>query len=45
MVNDFVLKSMNVETATINLKEMTYGILNGYMERVWKDDGAPDLVN
>lgn len=44
MVNDFVLKSMNVETATINLKEMTYGILNGYMERVWNDDGAPKLV-
>jgi hypothetical protein len=37
MVNDFVLKSMNIETATVNLKEMTYAFLSGYMERVWND--------
>ena len=43
MVNDFVLKAMNIETAAINLKEMTYAILNGYMERVWADNGAPRL--
>lgn len=44
MTNDFVLKSMNIETATINLKEMTYGMLCGYMERSWSEEGSPKVL-
>lgn len=44
MVNDFVLKCMEVETATVNLKEMTYGILSGYMERTYNVEGEPKIL-
>lgn len=44
MVNAFVLNCMEVETATVNLKEMTYGILSGYMERTYNTDGEPKVI-
>lgn len=44
MVNAFILNSMEVETATVNLKEMTYGILSGYMERTYNIDGEPKVL-
>ena len=44
MVNAFVLNSMEVETATVNLKEMTYGIISGFMERTYNIDGEPKVL-
>lgn len=44
MVNAFVLKVMEVNTATVNLKEFTYGILCGYMERLFEPSGKPKIV-
>lgn len=41
MVNDFILKTMEITTATVNIKEFTYGILNGYMERLFDSNGVP----
>lgn len=32
---------MEAATATVNLKEFTYGILCGYMERMFGPDGKP----
>ena len=43
MINAFVLNAMEVGTATVNLKEMTYGILSGFMERTYNTDGEPKL--
>jgi len=39
MVNAFFVHTMEVTTATMNLKEFTYGILRGYMERYIDEDG------
>jgi hypothetical protein len=33
MVNDFVLKSMELQTATLDIKDFTYAILMGFLER------------
>lgn len=41
MVNDFFLKLMEPNTATLNLKEFTYGLLCGYMERMFDQSGKP----
>jgi len=35
---------MEIETATVSLKEMTYGILSGYMERTYNVDGEPKVL-
>ena len=40
MTNDFILKTMEINSATIDLKEFTYGILAGYMERLFTPEGA-----
>jgi hypothetical protein len=40
MVNDFFLKSMEINSATIDLKEFTYSILTGYMERLFNPEGT-----
>jgi hypothetical protein len=39
MINDFILKSMELNTATVNLKEFEYAILNGYSERIFSPSG------
>ena len=39
MVNDFVLKSMEFNTATLDIKDFTYSILMGLIERNMPDDG------
>jgi hypothetical protein len=39
MVNDFILKTMEINSATIDLKEFTYGLLTGYMERLFSKEG------
>ena len=44
MVNAFFLNSMEIETATVSLKEMTYGIVCGYMERTYNTDGEPKVL-
>jgi len=47
MTNDFLLKTMEINSATIDLKEFTYGILSGFMERLFLPTGATvatDLV-
>jgi hypothetical protein len=44
MVNAFVLKVMEINTATVNLKEFTYGILCGYMERIFEPAGTVKIV-
>jgi hypothetical protein len=44
MVNAFVLKVMEVNTATVDLKEFTYGILCGYMERIFEPAGTVKIV-
>ena len=40
MINDFMLKAMEVNTATVNLKEFTYAILNGLSERMFDPIGS-----
>lgn len=43
MVNDFVIKTMETNTASLDIKDFTYGILMGMMERlVNKDMVFPD---
>lgn len=39
MVNDFVLKSMEFNTAALDLKDFMYGILMGLMERHIPNEG------
>jgi len=34
MINDFVIKAMEVHTAALNIKDFTYGLLMGEMERL-----------
>ncbi len=34
MVNDFVIKTMETNTAMLDIKDFTYGILMGMMERL-----------
>lgn len=36
-INDFVLKSMEINTATLNQQDFLYAILVGYMERDFDD--------
>jgi hypothetical protein len=33
MVNDFVLKAMEFNTASLDIKDFTYGVLMGLLER------------
>jgi len=33
MVNDFVLKAMELNTASLDIKDFTYGVLMGLLER------------
>lgn len=44
MVNDFVLKAMDVNTANLNIKDFTYGILMGMMERHIPLDKVDDSI-
>jgi hypothetical protein len=39
MVNDFVLKSMEFNTAALDIKDFTYGLLMGLIERNIPGDG------
>lgn len=39
MVNDFVLKAMEFNTATLDLKDFMYGCLMGMLERQVPDEG------
>lgn len=43
LVNDFVLKLMDPQSATVNLKEFQYGILMGLMERFFSVEGVPTI--
>ena len=38
MVNDFVIKAMETNTASLDIKDFTYGILMGLMERLISAD-------
>ncbi len=40
MVNDFVLKSMDEKSATININNFVYVLLCGYMERNFSVTGG-----
>jgi len=43
MTNDFVIKTMEINTAKLDIKDFTYGILMGMMERmINKDNVFPD---
>lgn len=42
MVNDFVLKGMEFNTATLDIKDFTYGVLMGLLERHFTDKGVLD---
>ena len=43
MTNDFVIKTMEINTATLDIKDFTYGILMGMMERMISVDNVfPD---
>ncbi len=44
MVNDFVIKTMEINTAQLDIKDFTYGLLMGMMERLIKpeDNTFPD---
>lgn len=43
MTNDFVIKTMEINTATLDIKDFTYGILMGMMERMVSIDNVfPD---
>ena len=35
MINDFVLKFMELNTATLDLKDFTFAILTGYVESLF----------
>jgi len=39
MVNDFFLKTMELNSATINKKEFAYAIMHGYAERMFAPNG------
>jgi hypothetical protein len=43
ITNDFILKSMNVNYATVNINSFNYAILCAYMERNFKLDGDLDI--
>ena len=45
MTNDFLLKTMEINSATIDLKEFTYGILSGFMERLFLPTGATTVAD
>jgi hypothetical protein len=40
MINHFFVHAMEVTTATMNIKEFTYAILCGYMERLFEPYGT-----
>jgi hypothetical protein len=40
MINDFVLKTMEENSATININDFVYAILVGFMERNFNSDGS-----
>lgn len=43
MTNDFVIKTMEINTASLDIKDFTYGILMGMMERMVSVDNVfPD---
>ena len=43
MTNDFVIKAMEINTAKLDIKDFTYGILMGMMERMINVDNVfPD---
>jgi len=39
MVNDFVLKAMEFNTASLNIKDFTYAVLMGLIERHMPNNG------
>jgi hypothetical protein len=39
MTNDFLLRSMEINSATINIKDFTYAVLSGFMERLFDPEG------
>lgn len=45
MANDFFLKVMEPNTATMDLKELQYGIMVGLMERYFKEDGTVRIAD
>ena len=45
MVNDFILKTMEENSATININDFVYGILVGFMERNFNNDGSSNTKN
>ena len=42
MVNDFILKNIEIVTAALDIRDFTYGILMGMMERVIPDGDKLD---
>jgi hypothetical protein len=43
MINDFVLKTMNHQTTTLDLKAFNHGILMGMYERIFAENGFDTL--
>jgi len=40
MINDFVLKAMEFNTASLDIKDFTYGVLMGLIERHLPNNGT-----
>jgi len=40
MVNDFVLKAMEFNTASLDIKDFTYGVIMGLIERHLPNNGT-----
>lgn len=45
MTNDFILKTMEISSATIDLREFSYGMMSGYMERLFAPDGGTNVAS
>ena len=45
MTNDFVLKTMEIASATVDLREFSYGMMSGYMERLFNPEGGTNVTS
>lgn len=43
MSNDFILKAMEINSATVDLKDFTYAVLTGFMERLFDPEGPSKI--
>lgn len=45
MTNDFVLKTMEIASATVDLREFSYGMMSGFMERLFSPEGGTNIAS